>query len=161
MKRVQQGFTLIELMIVVAIIGILAAVALPAYQDYTARSKWASNVADVEGLKTAIKTCFNDNSVGNGTSAATAATVCGTVTLLNNYGFPGTVAPTPKNATGAAVLAAGVASGVNIAFTGAAEVGSFKYSADCYVNTGANIVCEKSDATNDTIPTKYLKSNLR
>jgi type IV pilus assembly protein PilA len=54
MKRVQQGFTLIELMIVVAIVGILAAIALPAYQDYVIRSKMSEGVAALAACKTSI-----------------------------------------------------------------------------------------------------------
>jgi len=54
MKRVQQGFTLIELMIVVAIVGILAAIALPAYQDYIVRSKMSEGVAAAAACKTSV-----------------------------------------------------------------------------------------------------------
>jgi type IV pilus assembly protein PilA len=54
MKRVQQGFTLIELMIVVAIVGILAAIALPAYSDYIVRSKMSEAVAAVAACKTSV-----------------------------------------------------------------------------------------------------------
>jgi type IV pilus assembly protein PilA len=54
MKRVQQGFTLIELMIVVAIVGILAAIALPAYQDYVIRAKMSEGVAALAACKTSI-----------------------------------------------------------------------------------------------------------
>ena len=54
MKRVQQGFTLIELMIVVAIIGILAAVALPAYQDYTVRPRVTEGLSLANGMKPTI-----------------------------------------------------------------------------------------------------------
>ena len=60
MKKVQNGFTLIELMIVVAIIGILAAVALPAYQDYTARSQVSEAVNLASGLKATISEVYAD-----------------------------------------------------------------------------------------------------
>ncbi len=54
MKRIQQGFTLIELMIVVAIVGILAAIALPAYQDYVVRSKMSETEAAIAACKTSV-----------------------------------------------------------------------------------------------------------
>ena len=54
MKRVQQGFTLIELMIVVAIVGILAAIALPAYADYVVRSKMSETIAAMAACKTGV-----------------------------------------------------------------------------------------------------------
>ena len=54
MKRIQQGFTLIELMIVVAIVGILAAIALPAYQDYTIRARVSEALASAGACKTQI-----------------------------------------------------------------------------------------------------------
>ncbi|TXS96315.1 pilin [Parahaliea maris] len=62
-KRVQQGFTLIELMIVIAIVGILAAIALPAYQDYTVRAKMSEPMAKLAESKTTIAEYFVTNSV--------------------------------------------------------------------------------------------------
>jgi len=61
MRRIQQGFTLIELMIVVAIVGILAAVALPAYQDYARRAHVAEGLGLAEAAKTAVTEYFADN----------------------------------------------------------------------------------------------------
>ncbi len=60
MKKVQQGFTLIELMIVVAIIGILAAIALPAYQDYTVRAQVSEGLNLGSGAKTSVAEFFQD-----------------------------------------------------------------------------------------------------
>jgi len=66
MKRsLQQGFTLIELMIVVAIIGILAAVALPAYQDYTKRAKMSEVVLAASACRTTVTEVYQSNSAGS------------------------------------------------------------------------------------------------
>ena len=73
MKRsIQKGFTLIELMIVVAIIGILAAVALPAYQDYTVRAKLSEGLVGASSAKVAITDGFQSDGM-NGVTAAAAA----------------------------------------------------------------------------------------
>ena len=75
MKRIQQGFTLIELMIVVAIIGILAAIAIPAYSDYTAKSQATEAFTLLDGLKTPVADGMTqDNSLASCTPPATAIT---------------------------------------------------------------------------------------
>ena len=70
MKAIQKGFTLIELMIVVAIIGILAAIALPAYQDYTARAQMSEAMVLADGQKGAVTEFYADRGVMPANNAA-------------------------------------------------------------------------------------------
>ena len=91
-RKAQQGFTLIELMIVVAIIGILAAIAIPAYQDYVTRAKWSDNLSSVASLKLAIAECSNDNN--------NTLTLCNDIAAeLNAYRAGSTTAPAAKFGT--------------------------------------------------------------
>ncbi|HEZ4699646.1 TPA: pilin [Neisseria meningitidis] len=75
MNTLQKGFTLIELMIVIAIVGILAAVALPAYQDYTARAQVSEAILLAEGQKSAVTEYYLNHGEwpGNNTSAGVAS----------------------------------------------------------------------------------------
>ncbi|MBV1909659.1 MAG: prepilin-type N-terminal cleavage/methylation domain-containing protein [Kangiellaceae bacterium] len=109
MKKVQSGFTLIELMIVVAIIGILAAVALPAYQDYTKRAKFSEVVIGTSGLKTAVEICAQD--LGTVTGCTDGTTGPGwDVTAVAGSGFIAGIATTDGVITATAVATQGLSS---------------------------------------------------
>ena len=94
MKRMQQGFTLIELMIVIAIVGILAAVALPAYQDYTVRAKLSEALARGAEVKTAVTEYYsatgtfpanNSSDIFNTASAGRVSSVTWNATGASKY----------------------------------------------------------------------------
>ncbi|MDH5358246.1 MAG: prepilin-type N-terminal cleavage/methylation domain-containing protein [Gammaproteobacteria bacterium] len=128
MKKVQQGFTLIELMIVIAIIGILAAIALPAYQDYTIKAKVQEGVSISAPIRTAVGVACSEANLSASTPNAdlnytgTAADYAGTYVT-------GVAAVPADNAATVTITYAKIGSGVTAGQT-------VTYTAACDTNVG-------------------------
>lgn len=118
----QQGFSLIELMIVVAIVGVLSAVAIPQYQNYVMRAKWSVNLSQIEPLKLAISECLLENGM---TSSA-----CDTASEIQ------TTLPQPKYAASNGVTVSSTSTTLIVALIGNTEAGACKIEMQVDTSSG-------------------------
>jgi type IV pilus assembly protein PilA len=137
MKNIQKGFTLIELMIVVAIIGILAAVAIPSYQDYTKKAKFSEVLSISDSYKQAIALCYADLNTFTGCNAGT-------------QGVPAT----PATATTGLAAGGTVTNGV-ISFTGTAAAGAYTFILTPTINAEGTAITWAQSGT--CLGVKYCK----
>ncbi|HGG8322964.1 TPA: pilin [Neisseria meningitidis] len=164
MNTLQKGFTLIELMIVIAIVGILAAVALPAYQDYTARAQVSEAILLAEGQKSAVTEYYLNHGIWPGDNSS--AGVASSADIKGKYVEKVEV----KNGV---VTATMLSSGVNkeikdkkLSLWAKRQDGSVKWFCGQPVtraanNTAKDAVTAANDNSNNGINTKHLPSTCR
>ena len=153
LRTAQKGFTLIELMIVVAIIGILAAVALPAYQNYTIKAKVGAALSSISSIKTAVALCFQENGNVPDTCDSVATAVPVTAAKAIPY-F------NPTKEVASAVTVDGI---ITVTFAGGIGVGvdGLAFSVEPTANDATVIWFNKAAAiTNATAKELLLKNNI-
>lgn len=128
----QKGFSLIELMIVVAIVGVLSAVAIPQYQNYVARAKWSVNLSQIEPLKLTISECLLENGM--------TSTACDSSAEIQ------TALPQPKYVTSNGVTLSSTGTTLTVSMTGNAEAGSCKIEMQVDTSSGDAIWIGKTVA---------------
>jgi len=148
MNRIQKGFTLIELMIVIAIVGILAAVALPAYQDYTVRAKISEGMARASEAKTAVTEYYS--STGTVPVAANISNVFNTA----GAGKVSQVSWTTSGSTGIEVTFLTTAAGIT-------ELGANNVLLVSPVSRSNGIIVWKCGATGTTVAAKYRPGSCK
>ena len=139
MKAVQKGFTLIELMIVVAIVGILAAVAIPQYSDYTSRARASNTLSDIASYKMAVGLCAQELGTITGCSAGTNGIPAATATVSTP-----TIAVTNGVITGTSQATSGANAALGFTYTptftaGAANITWVMTGTICDSNRGIKL----------------------
>jgi len=99
--KLKNGFTLIELMIVIAIIAILAAIAIPAYQDYTVRTVLGGDISQATAAKTAVSTAFTDSTIGSVATSYPAITASASQAGISVANNTGVITITPETGSAA------------------------------------------------------------
>lgn len=142
MKKIQQGFTLIELMIVVAIIGILAAIAIPAYQDYMIRSKVTEGMAAAAACKTSVTEYYQSQASMPADLSASGCSSTATTYVASLNVAAGVISVTLGTV-------GGTASGTVLAMAPALDANNNITGWDCKASAGT------------TVPAKYLPAICR